>query len=73
MRHMQGGEEWHRKKAAIAGDAAALISDFVNVRMKGSYTLEDFLRHFNTPDSSSSMTDVLRRLIDEGRVSPPIR
>ena len=67
------GKNGTEKKAAIAGDAAALISDFVNVRMKGSYTLEDFLRHFNTPDSSSSMTDVLRRLIDEGRVSPPIR
>lgn len=67
------GKNGTGKKAAIAGDAAALISDFVNVRMKGSYTLEDFLRHFNTPDSSSSMTDVLRRLIDEGRVPPPIR
>ena len=67
------GKNGTEKKAAIAGDAAALISDFVNVRMKGSYTLEDFLRHFNSPDSSSSMTDVLRRLIDEGRVPPPIR
>ncbi len=67
------GKNGTGKKAAIAGDAAALISDFVNVRMKGSYTLEDFLRHFNSPDSSSSMTDVLRRLIDEGRVPPPIR
>ena len=67
------GKNGTGKKAAIAGDAAALISDFVNVRMKGSYTLEDFLRHFNSPDSPSSMTDVLRRLIDEGRVPPPIR
>ena len=69
----RAGKSVMRKKAAGAGDAATLISDFVNVRMKGSYTLEDFLRHFNTPDSSSSMTDILRSLIDEGTVPPPIR
>ena len=69
----RAGKSVMRKKAAGAGDAATLISDFVNLRMKGSYTLEDFLRHFNTPDSSSSMTDILRSLIDEGTVPPPIR
>jgi len=69
----RAGKSVMRKKAAVAGDAETLISDFVNIRMKGSYTLEDFLRHFNTTDSSSSMTDILRSLIDEGTVPPPIR
>lgn len=59
------------KKAAVAADAAALISDFVNVIMKGRYTLDEFLRHFNAPDSSDRMTALLRRLIDEGAVPPP--
>lgn len=59
------------KKTAVAVDAAALISDFVNVIMKGRYTLDEFLRHFNAPDSSDRMTALLRRLIDEGAVPPP--
>ena len=67
----RAGKSGAGKKAAVADDTAVLISDFVNVRMKGSYTLEDFLRHFNTPDSSGQMTDILRRLIDSGTVPPP--
>ena len=67
----RAGKSGTGKKAAVADDTAVLISDFVNVRMKGSYTLEDFLRHFNTPDSSGQMTDILRRLIDSGTVPPP--
>ena len=67
----RAGKSGTGKKTAVADDTAVLISDFVNVRMKGSYTLEDFLRHFNTPDSSGQMTDILRRLIDSGTVPPP--
>lgn len=67
----RAGKNGTVKKAAVAGDAEALISDFVNVRMNGRYTLEDFLRHVNAPDSSDRMTVLLRRLIDEGAVPPP--
>ncbi len=67
----RAGKNITGKKAAVAADAAALISDFVNVIMKGRYTLDEFLRHFNAPDSSDRMTALLRRLIDEGAVSPP--
>ena len=67
----RAGKNSTGKKAAVAADAAALISDFVNVIMKGRYTLDEFLRHFNAPDSSDRMTALLRRLIDEGAVPPP--
>ncbi len=67
----RAGKNSTGKKTAVAADAAALISDFVNVIMKGRYTLDEFLRHFNAPDSSDRMTALLRRLIDEGAVSPP--
>ena len=67
----RAGKNSTGKKTAVAADAAALISDFVNVRMKGRYTLAEFLRHFNAPDSSDRMTALLRRLIDEGAVPPP--
>lgn len=67
----RAGKNSTGKKTAVAADAAALISDFVNVIMKGRYTLDEFLRHFNAPDSSDRMTALLRRLIDEGAVPPP--
>ena len=67
----RAGKNSTGKKTAVAADAAALISDFVNVIMKGRYTLDEFLRHFNAPDSSDRMTALLRRLIDEGVVPPP--
>ena len=67
----RAGKNITGKKTAVAADAAALISDFVNVIMKGRYTLDEFLRHFNAPDSSDRMTALLRRLIDEGAVPPP--
>ena len=67
----RAGKNSTGKKTAVAADAAALISDFVNVIMKGRYTLDEFFRHFNAPDSSDRMTALLRRLIDEGAVPPP--
>jgi len=60
-----------------AGAGTGTLSDesaaaaFINLEMKGNYTLEDFRRHFGTPDFSETMAETLRRLIDSCTVPPP--
>ncbi len=54
---------------AISEESA--VAAFINQEMKGNYTLEDFRRHFSTPDFPESLVETLRRLIDSGLVPPP--
>ena len=51
------------------------IADYINVTLAGKYSLDDVVRRFGSPTTSSSDTyiSVLRRLIDSGVVPPPVR
>ena len=67
------GKSTSRKSAAKSDDLAAEISDFINISMKGSYTLDDFRNRFNPATSSPQASiETLRRLIDLGTVPPPL-
>ena len=60
------------KSAARSDDMTAEITDFINVRMHGSYTLDDFRKVFNpTTASQKEAIGILRRLIDLCTVPPP--
>ena len=69
------GNKSSQRKAAEPEDPAVEISDFINDRMKGRYTLDDVARHFSSPASSLSQSwvELLRLLIDEGAVPPPLQ
>jgi len=64
-----------QRKADESEDPAVEISGFINDRMKGRYTLDDVARHFSSPASSLSQSwaELLRLLIDEGAVPPPLQ
>lgn len=69
------GNKSSQRKAAEPEDPAVEISGFINDRMKGRYTLDDVARHFSSPASSLSQSwaELLRLLIDEGSVPPPLQ
>ena len=58
-----------KNRAARTDDPAADIVRFVTVVKKGRYTLEEFSLHFQS--TLSDPLNVLRSLIDEGRIPPP--
>jgi ATP-dependent DNA helicase RecQ len=63
-----------KNKAAGPVDTAARLTSFINVDKAGKYALDDVIMRFGTATSSSSddYLAVLRRLIDEGTVPPPV-
>ncbi len=64
-----------KPKAARSEDPAALISSFINDEMSGIYAIDDVLHRFSSP-GQLAMEDcvaILRRLIDEGKVPPPLQ
>lgn len=64
-----------KRKAARPDDTAAQLSHFINEEKSGIYALDELILRFGSATSSSSdhyMT-VLRRLIDEGTVPPPVQ
>ena len=69
------GNKSSQRKADESEDPAVEISGFINDRMKGRYTLDDVARHFSSPASSLSQSwaELLRLLIDEGAVPPPLQ
>lgn len=69
------GNKSSQRKADESEDPAEEISGFINDRMKGRYTLDDVARHFSSPASSLSQSwaELLRLLIDEGAVPPPLQ
>lgn len=62
-------------KAARSEDPAALISSFINDEMSGIYAIDDVLRRFSSPGqlAPEDCVAILRRLIDEGKVPPPLQ
>jgi ATP-dependent DNA helicase RecQ len=60
-------------EAAVHADPAAEIIAYVNEEMSGTYSVEDFTVRFN-PASAAGVgyAAILRRLIDEGKVPPPV-
>ncbi len=61
-----------RRDAESSGHEAEIM-EFINVRMSGSYSMEDAARRFG--DASSPLSDdyvrIMRRLIDEGAIPSP--
>ena len=64
-----------KPKAARSEDPAALISSFINDEMSGIYAIDDVLRRFSSPGqlAPEDCVAILRRLIDEGKVPPPLQ
>ena len=64
-----------KPKAARSEDPAALISSFINDEMSGIYAIDDVLCRFASPGqlAPEDCVTVLRRLIDEGKVPPPLQ
>ena len=64
-----------KPKAARSEDPAALISSFINDEMSGIYAIDDVLRRFSSPGqlAPEDCVAILRRLIDEGIVTPPLQ
>ncbi|MBQ7899911.1 MAG: RecQ family ATP-dependent DNA helicase [Bacteroidales bacterium] len=64
-----------KPKAARSEDPAALISSFINDEMSGIYAIDDVLRRFSSPGqlAPEGCVAILRRLIDEGKVPPPLQ
>ena len=64
-----------KKKADVSGDTAAALASFINESMSGKYSVEDVSRRFGaaSSDLSDDFVTVLRRLIDEGVVPPPVQ
>ena len=64
-----------KPKAARSEDPAALISSFINGEMSGIYAIDDVLRRFSSPGqlAPEDCVAILRRLIDEGKVPPPLQ
>lgn len=64
-----------KPKAARSEDPAALISSFINDEMSGIYAIDDVLHRFSSPGqlAPEDCVAILRRLIDEGKVTPPLQ
>lgn len=64
-----------KPKAARSEDPAALISSFINDEMSGRYAIDDVLCRFSSPGqlAPEGCVAILRRLIDEGKVPPPLQ
>ena len=64
-----------KPKAARSEDPAALISSFINDEMSGIYAIDDVLHRFSSPGqlAPEDCVAILRRLIDEGKVPPPLQ
>ena len=64
-----------KPKAARSEDPAALISSFINDEMSGIYAIDDVLHRFSSPGQLAleDCVAILRRLIDEGKVPPPLQ
>ena len=64
-----------KPKAARSEDPAALISSFINDEMSGRYAIDDLLCRFSSPGqlAPEDCVAILRRLIDEGKVPPPLQ
>ena len=64
-----------KPKAARSEDPAAMISSFINDEMSGIYAIDDVLRRFSSPGqlAPEDCVAILRRLIDEGIVTPPLQ
>ena len=63
------------RKSMTAGseEHEALMASFIRDEMTGSYAIEDVLRRFSSPGplSHEECLEILRRLIEEGQISPP--
>ena len=62
------------KKAAGRVDPTADIVSFVNEEKSGCYTIDEITRRFASPEygESCALVEILRMLIDEGTVPPPM-
>jgi superfamily II DNA helicase RecQ len=68
----RSGKSSPKKSAVKSEDLTAEITDFINVRMSGTYTLAGFQERFNSAVSAPQKAlEILRRLIDLGTVPPP--
>lgn len=63
------------RKSMTAGseEHEALMASFIRDEMTGSYAIEDVLCRFSSPGplSHEECLEILRRLIEEGQISPP--
>ena len=64
-----------KPKAARSEDPVALMSSFINDEMSGIYAIDDVQRRFSPPGqlAPEDCVVILRRLIDEGKVPPPLQ
>ena len=68
----RAGKSSSGKSAVESEDLTAEIIDFINVEMKGVYTLDDIRNRFSSATASPhAAIENLRRLIDLGSVPPP--
>ena len=68
----RAGKSSSGKSAVESEDLTAEIIDFINVEMKGVYTLDDIRNRFSSATASPhAAIETLRRLIDLGSVPPP--
>lgn len=63
-----------KRKPAASEDTADRLKSFINEDRSGTYTLGDVAMHFASPEHEAShdFKAILRRLIDEGAVPPPV-
>lgn len=62
------------KKAAGRVDPTADVTSFINEEKSGCYTIDEITRRFALPEygESCALVEILRMLIDEGTVPPPM-
>lgn len=63
-----------KRNAAGRVDPTADLVSFINDEKSGCYTIEEITRHFASPEygESCALVKILRALIDEGTVPPPM-
>lgn len=63
-----------KKKAAGQKDPTADVASFINEEKSGCYTIDEITRRFASPEygESCALVEILRALIDEGTVPPPM-
>lgn len=63
-----------KRKAAGQKEPTADIISFINGEKSGRYTIDEITRHFASPEygESCALVEILRALIDDGTVPPPM-